>query len=194
MPRQQDLFAEPDDRPAGLRYERELITPAEEAALLPHVRDLPFEAFDFHGFLGKRRTVSYGWSYEFSGTGKLRRADDIPAFVLPLRERAAQFAGMDPQSLQHVLFIEYTPGAGIGWHRDRAVFGNVIGVSLLAPCRIRFRRRIAGAPNRWERFDLFAQPRSAYLLTGAARHDWQHSIPQVDSLRYSITFRNVLEK
>jgi hypothetical protein len=32
------------------------------------------------------------------------------------------------------------------------------------------------------------------LLRGPSRTEWEHSIPGVESLRYSITFRNVLEK
>ena len=91
--------------------------------------------------------------------------------------------------LQHVLVTEYGAGAGIGWHRDKAVFGEVVGVSLLAPCVLRFRR--AAGEKRWERANVAAAPRSAYLLKGAARSEWEHSIPPVGALRYSITFRNL---
>lgn len=191
----------------GFRYQPELISVAEEDALLTRIRELPFKNFEFHGFKGKRRTVSFGWQYEFSGRGALRKADDIPDFLLPLQSRAASFAGIEPEAFQHVLVIEYGPGAGIGWHRDRPVFGDVIGVSLLAPCVLRFRRKASsasrkkfrdeGAPRKtrstWERVNLSAQPRSAYFLTGPARSEWEHSILRVDELRYSITFRNVLE-
>ena len=192
----------------GFRYQPKLISVAEEAALLTSVRELPFKNFEFHGFKGKRRTVSFGWQYEFSGRGALRKADDIPKFLLPLRERAAAFAGIEPEAFQHVLVIEYGPDAGIGWHRDRPVFGDVIGVSLLAPCVLRFRRKTSpspsgrrvrgeGAPRNarsmWERVNVCAEPRSAYFLTGPARSEWEHSILSVDELRYSVTFRNVLE-
>jgi len=192
----------------GFRYQPELISGAEEAALLTSVRELPFKNFEFHGFKGKRRTVSFGWQYEFSGRGALRKADDIPEFLLPLRAQAASFAGIKPETLQHVLVIEYGPGAGIGWHRDRPVFGDVIGVSLLATCMLRFRRkgfpstsgrRVRGegaqrkARSMWERVNVYAEPRSAYFLTGPARSEWEHSILRVDELRYSVTFRNVLE-
>lgn len=204
--------------PDGLRYQRELITPSEEVALLSRVRELPFKEFDFHGYKGKRRTVSFGWQYEFSGAGRLRKADDIPEFLLGLRKHAAAFARMEPEALQHVLVIEYGPGAGIGWHSDKPVFGEVIGVSLLAPCVLRFRRKIEEEPEgkrgkgkkgngvkgkgkqlkgngkrKWERVNLFAEPRSAYHLSGPARSEWQHSILRVDELRYSITFRNMRE-
>ena len=183
--------------PEGMSYRAQLISEVDEKALLDHVRQLPFKEFEFHGFKGKRRTVSFGWQYEFSGRGKLQKASDIPQFILPLRAVVAEFAQIDPADLQHVLVIEYGPGAGIGWHRDKAVFGDVIGVSLLSPCVIRFRQKVVAAAasgeNRttWQRVKLLAEPRSAYHLTGPARHEWQHSIPGVEELRYSITFRSL---
>lgn len=176
---------------AGFRYQPELITVAEEKELIARLRELPFKNFEFHGFKGKRRTVSFGWQYEFSGRGALRKADEIPEFLVPLRARTASFAGIKPETLQHVLVIEYGSGAGIGWHRDRPVFGDVIGVSLLAPCVLRFRRKLPG--GKWERKNVCAEPRSAYFLTGPARSEWEHSILRIDELRYSVTFRNVLE-
>lgn len=213
--RQDDVRNLPD----GMRYKSEMITPAEEDSIVAHLRDLPFKEFDFHGFKGKRRVVSFGWHYEFSGSGTLRKADDIPEFLLPLRATAGSFARLDPEALQHVLVVEYRPGAGIGWHRDRSVFGQVVGVSLLAPCVLRFRRKVgdvsaSGSPkkvsiasgsdraaqkmkspkNIWERMSILAEPRSAYHLSGPARLEWQHSILRVDELRYSITFRTLRQE
>jgi alkylated DNA repair dioxygenase AlkB len=112
----------------------------------------------------------------------------MPAFLLPLRDKAAAFAGLAGAALQHVLITEYGPGAAIGWHKDKAVFGEVVGISLLSPCNFRFRRK---AGTKWERASLIAESRSAYLLRGASRTDWEHSIPAVEQLRYSITFRNL---
>ncbi len=192
MALQFNFFDEEQTKPTvleGFGYRRALIDRTEEDELIAHVRELPFREFEFHGYLGKRRVVSFGWQYDFSGGGALRKADDIPDFLLPLQERAARFAKLEPQALQHVLVTEYAPGAGIGWHRDKAVFGQVVGISLLAPCVLRFRRKLN---DKWERVNVPAEPRSAYLLSGAARFEWQHSILRVDALRYSITFRNVL--
>jgi alkylated DNA repair dioxygenase AlkB len=179
------------DLPEGFRYESELIGPADEAALLAFVRELPFRDFEFHGYTGKRRVVSFGWHYDFSAQ-HLQKADDIPDFLLPLRSAAAAFAGSEPEELQHVLVTEYGPGAGIGWHRDKAVFGETVGVSLLSPCVLRLRRK--AGERKWERANVKAEPRSAYLLTGSARTVWEHSIPPVDALRYSVTFRNLRER
>jgi alkylated DNA repair dioxygenase AlkB len=120
----------------------------------------------------------------------LRQTDDIPDFLLTVRETAAAFAGVRAADLQHVLVTEYSAGAGIGWHRDKAIFGDVIGISLLASCTFRL-RRAAGAS--WERAKLTLEPRSAYLLRGPSRTEWEHSIPEVDQLRYSLTFRNLRE-
>jgi alkylated DNA repair dioxygenase AlkB len=173
--------------PEGFKYQPELISQADEQALLSEVEKLPFEEFQFHGFVGKRRTVSYGWHYDFSDAS-LRKADDIPSFLISLRQVAAEFAGIEAELLQHVLVTEYGPGASIGWHRDKAVFGDVIGISLLSSSRFRFRRKLGPT---WERASLTVESRSAYLLRGPSRTEWEHSIPAVETLRYSITFRSL---
>lgn len=173
--------------PEGFRYQPDVITAAEEEALLREVRALSFREFEFQGYVGKRRVVSFGWRYDFNER-TLHRAADIPSFLLELREGAAAFAGVHPDTLQQVLVTEYDAGAAIGWHRDKAVFGDVVGISLLAPCTFRLRRK---AGDRWERVSLTAEPRSAYLLRGPSRTEWEHSIPPVATLRYSVTFRNL---
>ncbi len=175
--------------PDGFRYQPDLIERADENALLEQLRELPFEAFEFHGYTGRRRVVSFGWRYDF-GARSLRKAAEIPAFLLPLRSIAARFAELPAQALQQALVTEYSPGAGISWHRDKGVFGQVVGVSLLAPCVFRFRR---AAGEKWERANLIAAPRSAYLLNGASRSIWEHSIAPVKALRYAITFRSLRE-
>jgi alkylated DNA repair dioxygenase AlkB len=149
--------------------------------------ELPFKEFEFQGYRGKRRVVSFGWQYDFTHA-RLQRVEDMPEFLLPLRDRAAAFAGLGADELQHALLTEYGPGAPIGWHRDRGVFAEVVGISLLSACTFRLRRR---AGEKWERASLVLEPRSAYLLGGPVRTEWEHSIPPVERLRYSITFRNL---
>ena len=190
VPTQTDLFGAEPQLPPGFRYQPALISTAEEAALLVHVRALPFREFEFQGYTGKRRVVSFGWRYDFTDH-RLHRTEDIPAFLLSLRERAAAFAGMAAADLQQVLVTEYDAGAAIGWHRDRPVFGDVVGVSLLSACTFRLRRDVGGT---WERASIEAAPRSVYLLRGPSRTEWEHSIPPVNALRFSITFRNLRER
>ena len=184
---QVSLFGPGPSLPAGFKYQADLVSPAEERELLEQLASLPFRAFEFHGHVGKRRVISFGWQYDFSKE-QLHRAEDIPAFLLPLRERAASFAGLEPDELPHVLLTEYAAGAAIGWHKDKRVFGDVVGISLLSPCvfRLRLKRGLT-----WERASVVAEPRSAYLLRGPARTEWEHSIPAVESLRYSVTFRTL---
>jgi alkylated DNA repair dioxygenase AlkB len=187
MANQLDLFETSPPLPEGFRYQPDLISAEAESFLLETIRTLPFRDFEFHGFVGKRRTVSYGWAYDF-GSEELRPATPVPPFLHPLQQAAAAFAGMQSEDLKHVLVTEYGAGAGIGWHRDKAVFDVVVGISLLSACRFRLRRRHGDV---WERVTVEAAPRSAYLLSGPARMEWEHSIPAVDSLRYSVTFRSI---
>jgi DNA oxidative demethylase len=175
-----------DTQPPGLLVREEFITVPEEQALLENFSALPFQPFAFHGWFGKRETVSFGWRYDFNDS-RMHAAPPIPDFLLPLRERAAALAGVPPEALEQSLVIRYDVGAGIGWHRDRPVFDQVVGISLLSACLLRFRRREGG---KFRRFTLDAQPRSAYLLSGEIRHEWEHSIEPLQQRRFSVTFRS----
>jgi alkylated DNA repair dioxygenase AlkB len=186
---QPDLFAKPFKAPQGFRYATALITESEERSLVESFHSLPFKEFEFQGFIGKRRVVSFGWRYDFNGGG-FQRIEPMPDFLLPLRDKAAAFAGIAPGALEHALLTEYRPGAAIGWHKDRSVFDDVIGISLVSPCTFRFRRR---RENGWERHSVTMEPRSVYLLRGPSRTEWEHSIPAVSALRYSVTFRTLNE-
>lgn len=176
----------PKDLPSGMVYRPAFIDAAEERSLIDWLERLPFEPFVFQGFEARRHVVSFGWKYDFSRS-HLLEAEEIPPELIPLREKAAGLAGHRPDELQQVLINKYEPGAPIGWHRDRPIFAEVVGVSLGAPCTFRLRRR---TPVGFERKSLILEPRSAYLLSGPARTEWEHSIPPVDELRYSVTFRN----
>ncbi|MDF3020234.1 MAG: 2OG-Fe(II) oxygenase [Steroidobacteraceae bacterium] len=180
---QANLF---DDTPGGFAARADFISEAEERALIAHCEALPFQPFAFHGWFGKRETVSFGWRYDFNDA-RVHAAPPIPEFLLPLRERAADFAGLVAADFEQALVIRYDAGAGIGWHRDRPVFDRVVGISLLAPCVLRFRRREGRA---FRRFVVDALPRSAYLLSDEIRHEWEHSIAPMETRRFSITFRN----
>jgi alkylated DNA repair dioxygenase AlkB len=176
--------------PEGFSYQAEVLPLDEEQELVAHIQELPLKEFEFHGYVGKRRTLSYGWHYDFT-EARLRPTDEIPPFLHKARERAAVFAGITAEDLPHALVTEYSPGTTIGWHRDKGVFDDVVGISLLSSCTFRLRRKTATA---WERYSLTVEARSAYLLRGAARTEWEHSIPAVNALRYSITFRSLRSK
>ncbi len=185
---QADLFGDAEPAlPPGFRYKADMVPEDVQSDLLHEISQLPLKPFDFHGFEGKRRVVSYGWKYDFD-TAQIRRTEDMPPFLLPIRTIAAAFAGIAPDQLQQALVTEYTPGAPIGWHKDKKAFGRVVGVSLLSACTFRLRRR---AGDKWERASVIAEPGSVYVLSGPARSEWEHSIPPVDQLRYSITFREI---
>ena len=180
-----DLFAEP--LIAGLDYRPDFITEAEEAVLTDLLSRLEVSPFRFQGWLGNRKTRSFGWRYDFDDAS-FTPAEPIPGWLEPLRDRAAALAG---DEIHHALVARYDPGAGIGWHKDRDVFEKVVGVSLHTPAVLRFRQR---TPTGFRRASLEVEPRSAYLLTGEARWQWEHRIVPGDRLRFSITFRTMSDK
>jgi alkylated DNA repair dioxygenase AlkB len=180
-----DLFGTPIL--PGLSHRDDVLSAAEEQALIARIDDTELSPFRFQQWTGKRLTHSFGWSYDFA-TGAFTPTDPIPDWLLPIRARAARFAGLEPHDLVQALLIRYDPGAGIGWHKDRLVFEHVVGISLGAPATMRFRRR---ASTRFERASAPLAPRSIYHLSGEARHGWEHSIAEMDAARWSITFRSL---
>ncbi len=175
--------------PEGFRYSDEFLSPGEEQELARRFRSMEFRVMRMRGVAARRRIADYGWKYSFESF-QASEGPPLPDFLLAIRDRAAAFAGVDGSALAEALVTEYTPGAAIGWHRDAPPFGLVIGISLLAPCRFRFRRGRTGA---WETTERIVSPRSIYVLDGPARREWQHSIPAMKDLRYSITFRTMRE-
>jgi len=182
------LFDEP--LIAGLRYEEDLISEAEEKTILDRLMTLELAPFRFHGFVGNRKTQSFGWRYDFDDAS-FTRTEAIPEWLQPVRERAARIAGVQPHDFVHVLLARYDPGAGIGWHRDRDVFDKVVGISVNTAATLRFRQRTGSG---FRRASLRVEPRSAYLISGESRWEWEHSIAPGDQLRFSITFRTLSEK
>jgi alkylated DNA repair dioxygenase AlkB len=189
---QGDLFGAPAGlppatMPEGFSHQPELISRDDEHELVSHIQGLPFEPFDFHGHLANRRVVGFGSRYDYEPRQVLE-APPVPGFLLPLRAKVAEFARVPAAQFSQVLINEYRPGAGIGWHRDKPHFELVAGVSLLAPCSFRLRRKNGAA---WDRETIEVEPRSVYLMAGPARNEWEHSIPPVERHRYSVTFRTM---
>lgn len=180
-------FARPDELPEGFLYRDEFLSEPEEAGLLRMFRGLDFTAYDYHGYQAKRRIVRYGVNYEINLRETNETAPPIPEFLIGIRERAAEFAGVPAADLVQAMVSEYSVGTPIGWHRDAPQFGTIIGISLASACRLRLKpHRRAG-----RLLSLQLEPRSIYVMKGEARSGWQHSIPPVEELRYSITFRSL---
>jgi alkylated DNA repair protein (DNA oxidative demethylase) len=174
----------------GLKYAEGTIGEDEEHELIDRLTDLELAPFRFHGWLGNRKTRSFGWRYDFDDAS-FAPTEPIPDWLEPMRAKAAKLADVEPHAFVHVLLARYDPGAGIGWHRDRDVFDKVVGISLSAPATLRFRQR---TPTGFRRASLELAPGSAYLLSGESRYDWEHSISPGDRLRFSITFRTLSDK
>ena len=170
MAAQSDLFDPPGL--AGLRQAEAIVTPAEEQVLIGSINQAALSPFRFQGWLGKRLTASYGWQYDFDA-GTFGRTDPIPTWLLPLRKRAAVFAGLDTDELVQALLIRYDPGAGIGWHRDRPQFEDVVGISLGSPATMRFRQRTGSGFPWGRRRSCFSAAVSQGATTGH-QHLWPH--------------------
>lgn len=179
---QADLFVEP--LIAGMEYREDFISREEERKLLAQLEAMDLSPFRFQGWTGNRKTHSFGWRYDFDDAS-FQPTEPIPGWLEPLRDKAEAFAGHE---IAHALVARYDPGAGIGWHKDRSVFDRVVGISLNTRAVLRFRQRIGTG---FRRFSLPVEPRSAYLLSGEARYEWEHRIVPGNELRFSITFRTM---
>src|SRR3954449_12227772 len=174
--------------PEGLAYREDFLSKNEEVELLRAIAAIEFEPFVMRGQAARRKVRHFGWRYSFDKRS-LQPTDPLPAALVCVRERAEQLAGIEPGSFEQALVTEYPPGATIGWHRDAPPFGATIaGVSLASPCRMRFRNELDGVLYV---HDQTLEPRSAYVLAGTARTEWEHSIAPTKDLRYSITFRTL---
>jgi alkylated DNA repair dioxygenase AlkB len=179
----------PSELPGGFIYRPDFLTESEETELLQDFRALTFEVFDFHGYKAKRRVIEYGWEYDFD-TRNATAVKPIPDFLLPFRGRAAALSGVEPEELVEAVITQYTAGAPIGWHRDVPQFEIIVGISLASSCRMRLKPYKAEG----KLVSVILEPRSAYVIRGDARWKYQHSIPAVEKLRYSITFRTLRAK
>jgi alkylated DNA repair dioxygenase AlkB len=173
--------------PEGFRYHADLLTVSDEELLKRELAGLPFKPFDFQGYQANRMVFAFGLRYDY-GRREVVEAAPLPSFLEPLREKIASSFDRPVEAFRQVLVNEYRAGAGIGWHRDKREFDEVVGVSLIAPCTFRFRRK---SGEGWDRISLTVEPRSAYLLSGPSRTVWEHSIPPLAHHRYSITFRTL---
>jgi alkylated DNA repair dioxygenase AlkB len=177
----------PSEEPEGLVLRPELLTAGEEAELLERLGDLRFDPIVMHGQAARRTARHYGLGYDYESRTP-QPGEPVPDWIEPARALAADFAGFDPDELVEILVQRYPAGSTIGWHRDAPAFGTVIGLSLGGSSRLRFQR---GKGDERRVAEVLLEPRSGYVLAGAARTSWQHSIPPTKEERYSITFRTL---
>ena len=189
MSEQLALFSNLSGEPEDLQYTADFVSPETERELIHRIAALPLKPFQFGRYEGKRRVASFGFGYDYT-LRRLRETKPIPDWLDSVLAQVEAFGGPETR-IRQVLCTEYDTGVGIGWHRDKPPFDRVFGLSLGSPCKFRFRRATG---EKWERFTLQAEPRSLYLMSGASRHLWQHSIPAVEAPRYSITFRTMAER
>jgi alkylated DNA repair dioxygenase AlkB len=181
------LFSAEMPGPQGLSYRPDFISPTVERELIARIGALPLAPFQFGAFEGKRRVGSFGCRYDYTHQ-RLEAAEDLPEWLKPLMVRIEAEEKLAPRTIRQVLCTEYEAGAGIGWHRDKPHFDKVFGLSLKSDCKFRFRRKRG---EKWERYTLEAEARSLYRTSGESRQVWEHSIPPVETPRYSITFRTM---
>ena len=179
--------------PAGFQYQDNFITSDDEVRLVDEIASIEFSTFEMRGVVARRRVAFFGRSYDAAAA-----TPPLPAFLMPLRDKVARWANVDAQAFAMALINEYRPGAPIGWHRDAPQYGIVAGLSLLSSCRMKFRRYLrpqdqpsSSGRRRSATHEILLERRSAYLMTGESRSAYEHHIPAVTTLRYSITFRTV---
>jgi DNA oxidative demethylase len=197
LPARQPTLFNSESVPPGFALRHNFVDEGEERALVSEIEQLEFSRVEMRGGVAKRRTVHYGWTYGYDARAT-QPGVAIPAFLLPLRAKAAEWAGIEADAFAEALVTEYPAGAGIGWHRDAPMFGDIIaGVSLLSPCRMKFRPYVspkdlvAGRAPRRATHEVELPERSGYLIAGSARREFEHSIPDTPAARYSITFRTL---
>jgi alkylated DNA repair dioxygenase AlkB len=180
--------------PDGFQLRHDFIADDEERTLVDAIAQVEFATFEMRGVAARRRVAFFGHTYNTRGTISAA----MPSFLMPVRERIAQWAGVQPDAFAMALINEYPPGAPIGWHRDAPQYDIVSGVSVLSSCRMKFRpyvRPDAPPATRGQRrtasHEIALERRSAYLMTGESRNAYEHHIPAVTTLRYSITFRTM---
>ncbi len=174
----------------GLEYLPDFMSQPECAGLLEAVAALPLEEARYKQFTAKRRVIHFGGRYDFSNN-ELLPGGPLPEVLLPVRERIGAAAGVDPNTFSHAMIAEYRPGVQLGWHRDVPDFELVAGLSLGSSARLQFRPYPPKDVSRKQYLNAALAPGSLYILRGPARWEWQHRVPPVPQLRYSITFRTL---
>lgn len=180
---QEKLFDQAQRLPNGLVYRPNFITDDEEELLLAMIEscNLAHMKYDIQStgesVMTRRRAA---WFSE-------RAIEGFPRWLHPLRARVAKWLDVPKRRLASALINEYIPGTGMGWHRDNEDIEHVVGVSLGTWCTMGFRPYALTRTEDIEWLEL--ERKSAYIMQGSVRWDYQHRVMPVKALRYSITFR-----
>lgn len=177
----------PAEEPRGLLLKEDVISATEETELLQRFEGLRWDPIVIRGQAARRTARHFGLGYDYD-TREPRPGEPIPGWLGPARQAGAKLAAVAPEDLVEALVQRYPPGSTIGWHRDAPAFGIVVGISLLGAARLRFQR---GKRERRRTWEVVVGPRSGYVLADEVRWSWEHAIPAIKELRYSITFRTL---
>ncbi|STX52152.1 Uncharacterised protein [Legionella busanensis] len=170
----------------GLAYFQHFISKEEEKSLIQHIQNLSWQKVSLFGQVAKRRVVHFGLDYHYESR-TVKPTTPPPFFLQKTITSAANLLDKSSNHIDEILITEYPILAGINWHRDAPAFKEVIGISLLNPTIIYFRKRT----NKQEQIKLILEPCSVYILKDEIRWEWEHRIPPVKALRYSITLRTL---
>ena len=177
--------------PEGFDYLPDFLSVSEERAILDRIDALKFGTVEMRGMVAKQKVLHFGWMYGYE-SWRITRENPLQIGSWLCANGRPVLMQEHAENIEEVLLSQYSPGAGIGWHRDAPMFGPaVVGISLLGTCRLRFQRKRGDVR---EQAECSLEPRSAYVLNGQARAMWQHSIPDTKATRYSITLRTLKRK
>jgi len=176
--------------PEGFSYFPDFLSMQEEKMLVEIVQAIDVQPMIFQGYQAKRKTKSFGYDYHFN-SHKLEKGLPIPDILNALVDKVSKKLAINPKMFAEVLVTEYPPGAVINWHRDAPPFELIAGISLLSDCSFRFRPHDKSRQSRKAIINQIIERCSLYVLDGASRSDWEHSIMPVTNTRYSITLRTL---
>jgi alkylated DNA repair dioxygenase AlkB len=96
----------------------------------------------------------------------------IPKWAMSLGMRMVR-CGIFPSPPDHVLLRRYGAGDGVHPHVDREEYGPIVAGLTLGSSRMFNLTR----PHRRSRLEAMLFPGDLYVMVGAARYKWSHSIP-----------------
>lgn len=176
--------------PEGFSYIPEFLSMAEEEKLLHEIKEVQLHTFQFQGYEAKRKVKSFGYDYNFNQRS-ITKGEPIPEGFDFLLQKISDKLNIDKERFAELLVTEYPVGSVINWHRDAPPFELIAGISLSSDCTFRLRPYDKEKQGRKSIISLPVKRRSLYVIDGASRSEWEHSITPVKAVRYSITLRTL---